>query len=155
MQKGCKLENEVNEDAMAKGKYTTVSHTMIMKYLMDNQNKLVTVNDIDEYLRQEGIEVNISTIYRFLNRLSDGGEVMKYVASKGEMSSFQYVDSDSHQCREHLHLHCTGCGRIIHLECGFMKEISNHIMAHHGFELKCESSVLYGKCKECAAKAEE
>ncbi len=140
---------------MAKGKYTTVSHTMIMKYLMDNQNKLVTVNDIDEYLRHEGIEVNISTIYRFLNRLSDGGDVMKYVASKGEMSSFQYVDKDSHQCREHLHLHCKECGRIIHLECDFMSEISNHIMAHHGFELKCESSVLYGVCKECSMKAEE
>lgn len=134
---------------MPKGKYTTVSHTMILKYLMENHDKLVTVNDIDAFLRKEGVEVNITTIYRFLNKLSDGGEVMKYVASKGDMSSFQYVDNNSHHCHEHLHLHCTKCGRIIHLECDFMNEISHHIMAHHGFALQCESSVLYGICREC------
>jgi Fur family ferric uptake transcriptional regulator len=145
MQKGCKLIKEV----LFMAKYSKVSHTMIMKYLMDNREKVVTVNDIDCYLKEQGVEVNISTIYRFLNKLSDGGEVMKYVASKGEMSSFQYVNETEHQCREHLHLNCTGCGKIIHLECGFMKEISRHIIAHHGFELQCESSVLYGLCKDC------
>lgn len=134
---------------MPKGKYTTISHTRIMKYLMENHDKLVTVNDIDNFLKKEGLEINISTIYRFLNKLSDSGEVIKYVASKGEMSTFQYVDNSSHQCREHLHLHCTGCGKIIHLECDFMKEISHHIMNDHGFELKCEASILYGLCKDC------
>lgn len=133
---------------MAKAKYTTVSHTMIMKYLADNHDKLVTVNDIDSFLRKEGVEVNISTIYRFLNKLSDSGEVMKYIASKGEMSSFQYVNDKRH-CKEHLHLQCVKCGRIIHLECDFMNEISCHINRHHEFSLQCESSVLYGICKEC------
>lgn len=133
---------------MAKS-YSTVSHTKIMKYLCDNHDKLITVSDIENFLKSENIEVNVSTIYRFLNKLSDSGEVMKYVAKKGEMSSFQYVGNTRHNCREHIHLHCVKCGRIIHLECGFMDEISSHIMNHHGFRLQCESSVLYGECKEC------
>ena len=108
--------------------YSTVSHTKIMKYLADNKDKLVTVNDIDNFLKGEGIEVNSSTIYRFLNKLSDGGELMKYVAKKGEMSSFQYIGDEKHNCKEHLHLHCIKCGKIIHLECGFMQEIKGHIM---------------------------
>ena len=54
---------------MAK-EYSTISHTKIMKYLADNNDKLVTVADIDRYLVSEGIEVNSSTIYRFLNKLS-------------------------------------------------------------------------------------
>ncbi len=145
MQTGCKFVGEVYIMA----KYSTVSHTMIMKYLMDNREKVVTVNDIDNYLKEQGVTVNITTIYRFLNKLSDGGEVMKYVASKGEMSTFQYVNEEEHQCREHLHLNCTKCGKVIHLECGFMKEISQHIGAHHGFVLQCETSVLYGICKAC------
>ena len=129
--------------------YSTVSHTKIMKYLCDNHDKLITVNDIENFLKEEEIEVNVSTIYRFLNKLSDSGEVMKYVAKKGEMSSFQYVGNNTHNCREHIHLHCVKCGKIIHLECDFMNELSRHIMVHHGFELQCESSVLYGICKEC------
>ena len=139
---------------MAK-EYSTISHTKIMKYLADNNDKLVTVADIDRYLVSEGIEVNSSTIYRFLNKLSTSGEVMKYVARKGEMSSFQYIGGGvKHNCKEHLHLYCVKCGRIIHLDCGFMNEIKGHIMEHHGFELQCESSVLYGVCSECRKDSE-
>ncbi len=130
--------------------YKTIGHTKIMKYLASNSDRTVTVKDIDEYLRAEGIEVNASTIYRFLNRLSDSGEIMKYVTQKGEQSSFQYIRAEAHNCKEHLHLQCVRCGKIIHLECHFMDEISDHIMEHHGFALQCESSVLLGVCKECS-----
>ncbi|MCM1308675.1 MAG: transcriptional repressor [Butyrivibrio sp.] len=130
--------------------YSTVSHTKIMKYLSENTDKSVTVGDIEDYLREQGLEVNVSTIYRFLNRLNDSGELIKYAAGKGEMSAFQYIgDRRPQSCLEHLHLHCVECGRIIHLECSFMREISEHIMEHHGFALKCEASVLYGVCDEC------
>lgn len=132
--------------------YSTISHTKIMKYLSDNRDKVVTVNDIDEYLEKQGTKVNSSTIYRYLNKLSDSGQVMKYVARKGEMSTFQYIGDKVNSCKEHLHLRCVRCGRIIHLDCGFMDEISKHIMEHHGFELQCESSVLYGICGECRGK---
>lgn len=130
--------------------YTTVGHTKIMKYMSENKDRTVTVKDIDEYLRSEGVEVNASTIYRFLNKLSDSGEIMKYVAQKGEQSSFQYIKGEEHNCKEHLHLQCVKCGRLIHMECHFMDEISEHVMSHHGFRLQCESSILLGICKECA-----
>lgn len=129
--------------------YSTISHTKIKKYLQDNSDRLVNVNDIDVFLKSEGIEVNSSTIYRYLNKLSDGGELLKYAPKDGAMSSFQYVGEKAKACLDHLHLHCTSCGKIIHLECGFMSEIKDHIMAHHGFVLQCESSVLYGVCEEC------
>lgn len=134
---------------MAGKNYSTVSHKKIMEYFENNQDKMVKVTDIDDYLKKEGIEVNSSTIYRYLNKLSSTGTIMKYVASKGEMSSFQYIGNEEHNCKEHLHLRCVKCEKIIHLECGFMSEIEEHIMEHHGFSLICESSVLYGVCKEC------
>ena len=136
---------------MAKN-YTTVSHTMMLKYLSDNRNKLITVNELAEFLRNNNVEVNLSTIYRFLNKLSDSGDVMKYVAKKGEMSSFQYIarPDKEHDCRKHLHLQCVKCGGIVHLDCDFMKEIEGHIIAHHGFRLQCEASVLYGICSKCS-----
>ena len=135
-------------DYMAKS-YSTISNTKIMKYMEENRDRLVTVSDVEKYLISENIEVNISTIYRFLNKLCNGGEVIKYVAKKGEMSSFQYVGQGADRCKNHIHLQCTGCGSVIHLECGFMEEIKSHIMEHHGFALQCESSVLYGLCKKC------
>ena len=120
-----------------------------MKYMEDNRDKLVTVADIEEFLDNEGLEVNVSTIYRFLNRLCDGGEAIKYVAKKGAMSSFQYVGSVENTCQDHIHLQCTSCGSIIHLECHFMDEIKEHILKDNQFLLQCEASVLYGLCKSC------
>ena len=73
---------------------------------------------------------------------------MKYVAEKGSQATYQYVEH-GHKCDSHLHLKCVRCGRIIHLECGFMDEISEHIYKDHGFELQCKNSILYGICKEC------
>ena len=52
-------------------------------------------------------------------------------------------------CEQHLHLKCVKCGKIIHLECHFMEEISHHIEESHGFTLQCKNSILYGICKEC------
>lgn len=137
---------------MAEKNYRTTSHKKIMEYFNSNKDTLIKVGDIDNYLKSEGIEVNPSTIYRYLNKLSSDGVIMKYVAAKGEMSSFQYIGDVEHNCKEHLHLRCVRCEKIIHLECGFMSEIEAHINEHHGFSLICESSVLYGICKECNSK---
>ena len=41
------------------------------------------------------------------------------------------------------------CGKIIHLECEFMDEISEHILKDHGFKLQCKNSILYGMCSAC------
>ena len=35
-------------------------------------------------------------------------------------------------------------------ERGFMKEIKEHLLKSHGFALRCEGSVLYGICRDCA-----
>ena len=55
----------------------------------------------------------------------------------------------------HLHLKCVKCGKIIHLECHFMEEISHHIEESHGFTLQCKNSILYGVCKECKGSGED
>lgn len=137
---------------MAEGSgYTTSNRTKILRYLQDNNNKTVTVGDIDNYLKQNSSEVNVTTIYRYLDKLVKDGKLIKYVAEKGSMANFQYVEN-SHKCDEHLHLKCSECGAVIHLECSFMDDIANHISNHHGFNLQCKNSVIYGQCKVCQEK---
>ena len=93
-------------------------------------------------------EVNITTIYRYLDRLEKDGTVIRYVSGQGSQAAYQYVEQGK-GCCDHLHLQCVKCGRIYHLDCAFMKEISEHIEKDHGFELQCRNSVLYGICKDC------
>ena len=134
---------------MAGSSYATASRRKILEYLKNSNDHTVTAADVDEYLKKHDSEVNITTIYRYLDKLAGEQRIMKYVADKGERAVFQYVDEGRH-CREHLHLKCVQCGRIYHLE-----EISHHIEESHGFTLQCKNSILYGVCKECKGSGED
>ena len=133
---------------MGGNSYTTASRTKILEYLKKNGDRTVNVNDISNYLKENKSEVNITTIYRYLDKLAKEGTVIKYVAEKGNQAVYQYVEQ-GHHCDEHLHLKCVKCGCIIHLECDFMREIAEHIKKDHGFELQCKNSIIYGMCSKC------
>lgn len=133
---------------MAGNGYATVSRKKILDFLKQSSERTVTAGEIGAYLKEQDSEVNITTIYRYLDKLEREGTVMKYVAEKGSQAEYQYVES-GHRCEEHLHLKCMECGRIIHLECAFMEEIAEHIRKDHGFWLQCKNSILYGTCWEC------
>lgn len=128
--------------------YATASRKKILEYLKRNSDRAVSVNHIMLYLKECDSEVNITTIYRYLDKLAKDGTVMKYVAEKGGQAVYQYVEF-GHRCEEHLHLKCVKCGKIIHLECEFMDKICEHILLDHGFTLQCRNSILYGVCEAC------
>lgn len=128
--------------------YVTASRKKILDYLKNNSDRTVTAAGIHAYLVGSDSPVNITTIYRYLDKLAKDGTVMKYVAEKGGQAAYQYVEL-GHRCEEHLHLQCVCCGGIIHLECAFMNEIAEHVQADHGFTLQCKNSILYGTCKKC------
>ena len=52
-------------------------------------------------------------------------------------------------CREHFHLKCEGCGRLIHVECDELAKIASHMEKEHGFAVDSSKTVFYGICREC------
>ena len=137
---------------MSANGYNTAARSRILGFLMENKDRTVNANDILKVLNDGGNEVNIKTIYRYLDKLTESGQVMKYVAENGTRAVYQYVEHD-HHCEEHLHLQCTKCGAIIHLDCSFMDEIAEHISLEHGFQIQCKNSIIYGVCRNCLEKA--
>ena len=131
--------------------YKTNSRIKILEFLVENKERTVSVSDIDGHMRQQDCSVNVTTIYRYLDKLERDGNVIKYAAEKGDKTTYQYVDRE-HRCDQHLHLKCVECGAVIHLDCHFMDEISHHIEEDHGFALQCRNSVIYGLCSKCQNK---
>ena len=136
---------------MANNGYNTAARSRILGFLKENKDRTVNANDILNCLNNQGNDVNITTIYRYLDKLTESGEVMKYIAENGTRAVFQYVGEKQH-CEEHLHLQCVRCGAILHLDCGFMDEISEHVMNEHGFRIQCRNSIIYGECSRCLEK---
>lgn len=131
--------------------YRTKNRDMMLAYMKENRDRTVYVNDIHQYMKSQGVNVNVTTIYRFLDKLQEEHQVLKYTADKGESAGFQYV-GEGNCCEEHLHVKCTGCGKVIHLDCQFMDEIRGHLQEHHNFQLQCSGSSLFGLCEECQKK---
>ena len=136
---------------MANSGYATANRKKILDFLKENHNRTLTVADIYAHLKACDSEVNITTIYRYLDKLEKEGTVIKYVAEKGSQATYQYVEQ-GHNCEDHLHLQCVKCGKVIHLECHFMHEILEHVEKEHGFMMQCKNSIVYGTCKDCICK---
>lgn len=122
-----------------------------MDYLIANRDRTVSVSDIGSHMEELECPVNVTTIYRYLDKLEKDGNIIKYNKEKSGKATYQYVDS-AHHCEEHLHLKCVGCGAVIHLDCHFMDEIAEHIGKDHDFAIQCRNSVIYGLCSQCRKK---
>ena len=42
--------------------------------------------------------------------------------------------------------------KVIHLECGEMAHLGEHMLADHGFQWDFTRTVFYGICEECRGK---
>ena len=47
---------------------------------------------------------------------------------------------------------CEKCGRLVHLECGLIRDLQAHVREEHDFELDMAQTVFYGLCGECRRK---
>lgn len=128
--------------------YTTKTRTEILEYLKQNWSVTVSVSDIKKHLEEKEIKANTTTIYRYLDKLLAEHVIIKYADKGMERAVYQYSGETGH-CVTHLHLKCVKCGKIFHLDCGFMDEIRDHLMEDHHFRLLCEGDLLHGICGEC------
>ena len=44
--------------------------------------------------------------------------------------------------------------KLIHLDCGLVKEFEAHMTSHHGFSIDHLKTIIYGTCANCANKKE-
>ena len=131
--------------------YNTHTRQLILDYLTENRRRAVSAADIVPHLEAAGQRTNPTTVYRYLDKLAGQQRVMNYGADTGQPAVYPLTDAQRH-CHQHIHLKCTRCGEIFHMDCHFMDEVRRHLLAEHGFTLQCEGSILYGLCRRCAEK---
>lgn len=131
--------------------YNTKSRKYILEFLKNNRDTTVSVSDILEYLSGKGISVNFTTVYRYLSKLTLERKVIKITDESGQRAVYQFTGHKT-DCDEHIHIQCTECGKLEHIECDFMEHIKNHLYEGHGFTIKCDGSILYGICADCKIK---
>lgn len=130
--------------------YSTKQGSLILECLKLHKSVHVTAEDILAYLKAQGESVGQTTVYRHLDKLVRQGAVVRYAGADGQSACYQYMDccDDGHA---HYHLVCADCGKMTHLECGYMDELTSHLLEHHRFSVDKFRTVIYGQCNACAA----
>ncbi len=135
----------------SKRNYKTKQRELIYKFLINNKNRHVTVEEIIDYTKTTDSPVGKTTAYRYIDELERKGRIRKYIVEKGISACYQYVDEDG-ECHNHFHLKCKDCGELIHLDCGFLNDIKIHLFEGHNFDIDSSKTVFYGTCKKCLKK---
>ncbi len=128
--------------------YNTKVGREITKYIDAQKDMSFSVADVYSYMQDNGMQVNLATIYRNLDRLTEKSILVKFKTANSDTTLYR-VAKDNNNCHSHLHMQCKKCAKILHLECNFMNDIVDCLKEQYGFALDCENSSLCGLCEEC------
>ena len=102
-----------------------------------------SAQDIHDLLRRAGDNVGLSTVYRTLQALADGGEVDVLRTEDGE-ALYRRCSG-----RHHHHLVCRSCGRTVEVAGPTVESWADAVAEEHGFADVSHTLEIFGTCPSC------
>ena len=101
-----------------------------------------TIKDL--YKRLDG--VGLTTIYRYINSFVLNGTISKNIGNNS-ITYYRYLN----ECKEdnHFYLKCDSCGKLEHIDCDCIKDLTKHILKEHEFTTNKDHIILNRICKKC------
>jgi len=131
--------------------YKTKQREAILDYIVSLEGAHVTAAQIALHFEQEDVSIGKTTIYRHLEKLTENGNLRRYVTDGISGACYQYVGNEIIN-NTHLHLKCEQCGELFHLECDALDDLEQHVLDEHAFQVNTTKTVLYGTCDDCLQK---
>lgn len=125
--------------------YNTKQKNEILSFFRAHSDESFTLDRVCEALCPSGI--GKSSVYRIAATLAEDGILKRTQDGSGGKSSYQLMECGG--CREHLHLKCRECGRVVHLDEEISHALEERLISTAGFRLE-QSAMLYGRCEECS-----
>ena len=126
-------------------RYATKQRKLLLDVLEAHHDETLSVAEICSLVASE--EISPSAIYRNLSELEKQGLVKRVPLPLSQKTGFRYVGSN--QCREHLHLECTMCGRTFHLPTPATSQLIENVRQNSGFKIDSANTFLTGVCPDC------
>lgn len=122
--------------------YNTKQKEIILETIKNN-DKEFTIKEIHEQLKDS---TGLTTIYRLVDKLVEEGFLNKRIGDDNT-TFYQYLEKCD--CSNHFYLKCINCGKLIHVDCDCIKELSDHILNEHCFVTTKEHIIINGTCSAC------
>jgi Fur family ferric uptake transcriptional regulator len=102
-----------------------------------------SAEDVYERVTLHRRDVNLSTVYRTLERLRDLRIVSQTDLGRG-CAEYEVVTDTPHH-----HLVCQNCGQVIDLDHAYLAAVAGAIRRDFGFEPIFDHLAVFGRCREC------
>ena len=129
--------------------YRTIQKKVLRDFINKHHDTAYTVEELVEAMVGELPTEQMpgrSTVYRLLSGMVEEGSVIRFTETSSRR--FVYRSAECGSCLNHLHLKCTKCGKLVHMDSGASKEILSLIMDESSFSID-ENTVLPGRCTGC------
>lgn len=130
-------------------KYTD-QRQLVMDVIIEHKDLHMNSEDINRILKQKGLNIGQSTIYRTLVML----EKMKFIRKVDLGDGYTRYELCNHLGYTHYHLICSDCGKIIDgrvtdREYYMLDKLKKQIYDIYDFQVEDYSVDFFGKCKSC------
>lgn len=136
--------------------YQTIQKKELIRFLEGHSERAFTIDEMVAAMETDPDCISRpgkSTIYRLLPSLVEAGTVHRFSRQNGGKAAYQIVGGQD--CHGHMHMKCTGCGRLLHMSDEYSRILSEEIAQQNHFALDLTRTLLYGICESCLSAAEK
>ena len=134
--------------------YHTKTSDLIAQFIQTKMDHGFTAAELSTFLKENGVDVNKTTVYRNLDKMTESGKLIKRKSMASDAFVYQTAEEDGH-CAEHIHFQCCKCGSVIHLSDKKTSQYLNSISKELGLQINLSLSSLSGICPQCGKDDEK
>lgn len=132
------------KDLLKSGNLKNTKHRNAILETLEKNDLPITAEDLYLRLKENGVSISLSTVYRILETL-----VLKGLAAKSNIADDnKAVYELSHEDHRH-HLMCLKCRKIIPVDNCPLENYEKLLEDRFGFDVKGHKLEVFGYCKGC------
>lgn len=135
----------MEQNILKKAELKTTKKRQVLLFLLQKQARPMTAEELHERANHI-LPMNVSTVYRTLNTLTEKGILHRSVRQDGK--AYYSLPKKDHSHR----LVCDCCGKVIPIATCPLSELEETLQNETGFHITGHSLEFTGLCPECAEK---
>ncbi|MCR4435229.1 MAG: Fur family transcriptional regulator [Clostridiales bacterium] len=132
------------KDLLKKENLRNTKHRNSILEVIEGNGQPITAEAVFLKLKEQGVEISLSTVYRVLEALVSKGIVLKSILADDNKALFE-INRMEHR----HHLLCVKCRNMISVDGCPLDDYEKALTEKLGFDIKGHKLEIYGYCRDC------
>lgn len=138
------FEGKDYKGILKKENLRNTKHRNSILEVIENYRQPITVEAIYLALKEQGVSISLSTVYRVLDALLDKALIAKTNITDDNKAMFE-INNMEHK----HHLLCVKCRKMLSVDGCPLEEYEKSLEEKLGFSIKGHKLEMFGLCKSC------